>query len=471
MDKGKTKNTRNKRDLTTLKKTKRNYSLERKSNYKKGTINKRNTKINKNRQDIDIHNYLKMICSDSCGCLVFSRENEKINQMFEGFRHFRFALEPHSYRRGKASANGFGYEIVFKRFGYEVSTLLKSSVQKNSDNLYYEYLVGVRFINIMNNFFPCFTETYDILQNKSQLLKTNMINADKHISTLDIKKNYSSLYTNSNPKNSLISCTKSDELAILVQYVKNPQSFEEFAVNRDNLEEEYYSNTLTQLLFQVYGPLTQIRDIYTHYDLHGDNVLLYNLSDKTCINMNYVYKNKITISFKTDKISKIIDFGRSHFKSKKGGGSAEIQDIISKEITCQDDANNLCGNGSNGYQLKASPSKECHWISPLYSNISHDLRLAFNMKFYYDEIKLDSNIKRIFEAIEYEDIYGTPENKSFDNNKILNVKDMEKALAVLMMSDEFKIANNKLYSTHQCIGNLTINMDGTKQMNFVDNTK
>jgi len=103
-----------------------------------------------------------MICNDSGECLAIGHiVKEKIKFMFNYFNDFEFA-DLTAKKISKASGNAFAYEISYSRNQYHSSTLLKSSLEILCDNLYYEYIVGKQFINKMNNFFPCFTETYMI---------------------------------------------------------------------------------------------------------------------------------------------------------------------------------------------------------------------------------------------------------------------------------------------------------------------
>lgn len=260
------------------------------------------TKLMLINQSKRISKFLKMICSDSCGCLVFGREIEKINYMFDNFNNFNFA-NLNAQRVGEVSTNGFVYQIEYKNDEYNSNALLKSSIRKDSDNLYYEYLVGMNFLNNVNTIFPCFTQTYHILRNNSIELKYAMQKKNS-IPINDIKQNFS-FYNRNDPINASESCVNAENLSILVQYIKNPISFKKILENA--LNSDFYLNDLTQIMYQVYGPLVILSKVYTHYDLHHNNVLLYKLQDKTYITMKYVYENK-TVCFNTNFVSKIIDW-------------------------------------------------------------------------------------------------------------------------------------------------------------------
>lgn len=446
------KNTRSKKNRLLQVRNTRFYDNIKRSKTKRRSI------VTKYRDTQRIAGYLKMICSDSCGCLVFARENTKVKTLFNGFNNFDLTAEKDVQKIGKNSVNGFGYEIQFEKYGYEASTLLKSSVNKYTDNLYYEYLVGIHFVNKMNIIFPCFTETYHILRNNSSSLKQEMMTLKK-IPVDKIKENYEILQVTQD-KGFEISCMDSDKLAILVQYIKNPTPLIDFVENK----QIFNTITLTQMFFQIYGPLSQIRNEYTHYDLHGDNVLLYKLENETYITMNYIYKDR-TITFKTNNIAKIIDYGKSFFESSDLSTS-RIKKKICLEKKCN--INFLqCGN-ELGYNLTDESTEKNFYMSQLIPNVSHDLRLAYLLgKRINDNSDLDILLKKVV----YKTFYGTPQ--MIDNkphSEILNVIDIVNALQILISNTDYAKFNDKLYKNHRSIGELMIYMDEQKPMIFNDNS-
>lgn len=435
-------------------------------------------------------NYLKMICSDYCGCLVFARENEKVKKLFDYFVNFNFASKknPNAKMVGKASANGFVYEIALNKNGYESNVLLKSSIRKDSDNLYYEYLVGINFVNKMNNIFPCFTETYQILINDSNELKTQMING-KSIPVEKINKHFRVLDMDITEgiKNS---CKHSDQLALLVQYIKNPITLKDYILRIDKTVIQKYSdalNNLTYILYQIYGPLSQMKNIYTHYDLHLDNVLLYKLKFGHFVTMKYIYKTT-TITFKTNLIAKIIDYGRSYFSSQTID-SKEILAKMRQERTCKVEKKNtdilgedskyptdsektltldFWGSEHGYYFLRNEDPYQSNFITSSKPNISHDLRLAKMVSSYIND---DSKLGKLLKKVVYKFVHGTPELiRSQEHNGICNVSDMELALKNMILENAFSQTNNNNYLNDNCIGELTIYMDEDKEMDFVSFT-
>ena len=63
-------------------------------------------------------NYLKTICADSGACISFGTEVKKINELFDNFVNFEYAVSPIK-SIGPESANGFINEIKYIRHDYE----------------------------------------------------------------------------------------------------------------------------------------------------------------------------------------------------------------------------------------------------------------------------------------------------------------------------------------------------------------
>jgi hypothetical protein len=440
---------------------------------KKTLSNSRVKSKNKTRKYKKLTKYLKMICNNSGECLAIgNRQNEKIKKIFENYENFNIAYQ-FAKRVGKKSMNGFVYEISYSKNGYQSNTLLKSSVNKTSDNLYYEYLVGVNFINIINNVFPCFTETYHILRNKSDKLKKKMMK-NTVIEMTEIESEYEFLPTN-DKLNLRESCTNSDKLAILVQYLKNPITIDDYLDNK--YDESFTNKELSQLLYQIYGPLSALGSNFTHYDLHSGNVLLYELKNKTYITMKYVYQNESVI-FNTRYVAKIIDYGRTYFYANEDNNSESILKRVCNESLCNDkETGEICGEGA-GYQWLIPPSEEDRegghfmdnqFICSSIPNVSHDLLLAKSLRY-----KVDGPVRDILRKIVYTESHGTEEitvpskNPSYINN----VYDMELNLRNYIIHDtEFKGENQQLYDDDEQIGILTTYMDVAKEMVFESKQK
>ena len=119
-------------------------------------------------------------------------------------------------------------------------------------------------------------------------------------------------------------------------------------------------------MFQIYMPLAMLKDNFTHYDLHTDNVLMYYPIKDKFIQYHYHIDDNTTVQFKSKYIVKIIDYGRSY--------SSQIQsDKIYKQLC---DICVECGE-NDGFGWLETPKKPItnYYINSTKRNMSHDLQL------------------------------------------------------------------------------------------------
>ena len=112
-----------------------------------------------------------------------------------------------------------------------------------------------------------------------------------------------------------MSCEHPTKICILIEGIPKTNSLWKILIKKNI---DFYQHNLIPVLFQVYGALHKIRNEFTHYDLHYDNILLTELPN-----------NYFSYNFNTEKnvynvhskyMVKIIDYGRSY--------CAESQNII-----------------------------------------------------------------------------------------------------------------------------------------------
>lgn len=301
-------------------------------------------------------NVMKLVCPDSGYCFSVSSEySHYLNRLFANFADFSalasLTEQPQQYHLVNRGASGFVNEIYFvdKPHDYYAATILKSSVvhqdNRKSDSLMYEGLVGLYYINELCKKYPCFLETYGIYRYSDPDLKQKMMGHEKNKITPELmKKGLSPIILgiknrviNRDGKNVKLKnlynssvmeemTTHTENISLLVQHVKQAQTFHHFirnltklavanqAYNDDNTTNTlvYYFNCgLMTNLFQVYSILSHISDEYTHNDLHDSNVLLYSLENKF-VKMTYHYPNGKVVEFYTNQIAKVIDYGRNY---------------------------------------------------------------------------------------------------------------------------------------------------------------
>ena len=415
--------------------------------------------------------FLKSICSDSGVCIAFGQDSKKIIDFFDGFTNFNYVKLP-VIQIGNPSANGFVKQIEYEKSGYNAYSVLKSSVERDSDNLVYEYIVG-QFINKANKFFPCFVETYGLYYYKDQVswktskntkvINTNILNdlLELQTSVYDYKK----------------MCQQSKYAAILIQHLKNVRTL------GDSLTSNFIIYDLLFVLYQIYMPLSLLKYTFTHYDLHNDNVLLFEPIKGKYIEYHYHLQTNEIVNFKSPYIVKIIDYGRSYFSPEHPDlNPTDIYNHLCSEPACSP----KCGSksGFTFFNPYRKNEKDDWYINTNISNQSHDLKI---FKYMSNEIKsnkfkridpkweklMDPLVKLITSASQQygnefkgtEKFYGTKEilTSGLPYSKINNVTDAEEALRRLILDNNLplKQINNLYYKPEHKIGDIHIYTDGT----------
>jgi len=422
-------------------------------------------KISKMIEKSDL--FLKTICSDSGMCIALGKKTEDINAYFKGFVNFEYALSPIK-KIGKVSANGFIKEIAYEKAGYKSFTILKSAQNESADNLVYEYAVGKNFINDVNKLYPCFVETYGLYfydNYDSWKIMKGVGPVDKGIlkslikqDTVDYKK----------------ACLQSQYASVLIQHIKDAKTLHDYILYGSP---DFVKNELLHVLFIIYQALNALRKNFTHYDLHNENVLLYEPEFEKYIQYNYHKSFGKTTVFYSAYIPKIIDYGRSFVRSSNMN-SKKIFDTICVEKAC----NPYCGKNV-GFQWFNTDNDL--FIASSKKNESHDLRLlnmcrndvnsiikkeqkdpAFKIKDNLTLLKTDEILQKIEYGVGIEDEkregYGTIENLGGKlTDEIVNVNLAYKALKHAVESRDVITENKKYYEkTFSKLGDIHIYDDG-----------
>jgi len=331
--------------------------------------------------------YLKSICSEAGLCIAFGIESIKIKEFFN---HFSFELVDQVKRIGAPSSNGFVNELRYTKRGYNAYAVLKSTTSYESDNLMYEYRVG-QFLNKMTFLFPCFLETYGLFKYKSYD-EWNHMRTTKQV----IPSVFRSMLE-PQPFDLSVGCENSRYMAVLIQHIRGCKTV------RETLNEHTFQHILP-ILFQIYYPLFHMRKNFTHYDLHMENVILYEPVPGQYIEFHYQTETGV-ITFKSPYIAKIIDYGRCYFNDTED--SKDIYDEVCQLPKCK----KKCGDERGFSNFRLSNERGFYHIVTQKKNESHDLRFLNSVlqtlktfvtpawfKEYTDSIKL-----------EYKHMYGTPE--------------------------------------------------------------
>ena len=443
--------------------------------------------------------FLNAICSDSGQCIAFGLETKKIKAFFHNF-NFDYADADQIKKIGKPSSNGFVTEIPYTREGYTSYAVLKSSSLPNSDNLYYEAFVG-RFINKKNLQYPCFLETYGVYKT-TPTVYYKLYNLSEHVKITQnemqqIKQFKYGMDTYSNfldPSDVNMSCKESMNFSVLVQHIKNAMSISDHrSLYKQDIS--FMSLHLVNYLFQVYCPLANLSNEFTHYDLHGNNVLIYNPSntEDKYVTMVYHYDKNDTdvVSFHTFGIAKIIDYGRCYFNDTSVSPPVSSMDMYNVVSDANKTPNCIPNGEKRGYRYLGKKGKafEYYALSAQQRNKSHDLRLARNMYAYKDTINNEktASIIKILNVVHknYYSGYLKSKNRQGEDEKIgmeedvrryyakegdsiWNVEDMHTALKNLIQKTPyFKEDNDAFFQDREKLGTLHIYLYDNKPMEYI----
>jgi hypothetical protein len=446
-----------KRKIRKISKKASNSSQKRKSAATKILNFLRQTKHTRKAQ------FLKALCSDAGVCLAFGQFADEIKKHFGGFTSFDYVVPPIK-RIGGDSENGFINQIEYAHRGYKSYAILKSAKTPEADNLLYEYVVG-QYINRLNKQYPCFLETYGYymyannetwltMQNTPLLMDVNVLK-DGLIQQQNIDYN--------------TACQASNKLAILIQSLQDIQSLHSLSFDPDFVHDE-----LMAALFQLYIPLAQLKDTFTHYDLHLTNVYMYKPVADQYIEFYYWQTPYRAITFKSSYVLKIIDYGRSYFMDTENQTSA--QQIYKKELCKKAPYCNIrattgkCGEYVGFSWLKKSGRnpKKNFYISAQTKNISHDLLPLTRIKENNTQVNnLTPELNALLNKVVYSDYYGTQEREETGYPRaIYNVEDAAQCITDEIMSDKFQMENYALYAGKTKLGDLHIYSTG-EPMRFI----
>jgi hypothetical protein len=414
-------------------------------------------------------NYLKTIykslCSDAGVCLAFGLLADAIKEHFSGFTSFNYVKAP-IRRIGNPSANGFISQIDYDHRDYKASAILKSSKTMDADNLLYEYVVG-QYINKLNKYYPCFLETYGYYMyndlNYWQEMQDNPLIDDVQLLRDGLSLQHSIDYNDA--------CRESKQLAILIQYFKGIESLEKMTLNLHFIE-----NELMWTLFQLYIPLAKLKNNFTHYDLHLENIYLYSPVADKYIEFHYAISSTRTISFKSSYIAKIIDYGRSYFKDDVSGINSKLiydNELCGAAADCNDEEfSGTCGEDVGFGWLRPNKSNPAdnYYISSQKKNISHDLlplSRIYQAHSFPKPNLLTTDLYDLVKKVIYTTEFGTAEivDTGYPHN-IFNVQDAAKFIMGYVSSTKYINKNNQVNASKEKLGDLYVYANETP-MKFV----
>lgn len=225
----------------------------------------------------------------------------------------------------------------------------------------------------------------------------------------------------------------------MIQHLNNVKSINDIIFPKnENDKYEIDDDEMIFTLFNVYYFLHYANSPihgfgFTHYDLHGGNVLLYKPHDNKKI--KYVFLTEEgEVTFESSFLPKIIDYGRCYVRTQSEDIRRRVCEIPNCNNTIKEDEYTYkvnCGDmhgyawlndinpNSNNPEIQRQSGEENHFVSSLYPNISHDLRLYNIVQRFGNNLHLNT-----MKPCVYSNDYGTaPIHKNMDPAVIANVSD------------------------------------------------
>jgi len=245
------------------------------------------------------------------------------------------------------------------------------------------------------------------------------------------------------------SCKNPTNYAVLIQHLKGAKTL------RDMLEDSKFLETdLLYILFQVYMTLSSLSNDFTHYDLHLNNVLVYEPVSNSYIEYHY-HIGKTEIIFKSKYIAKIIDYGTCYFSP---GFNPESY------FECLHTQSLFSFSGEyNKNSAKRNMSYDLDLINKLKFSLNKDFKSLVWIS-EMPEIVYGKRIQREL-GVENEDFWFENEEKGYPA-QINNVTDAYLYLKDIVTHQTQLTANENHYNGMKELGKLHIFDDG-KNMEYI----
>lgn len=429
--------------------------------------------------------YLKSICSDAGVCIAFGTESEKIKKHFDHFDNFQLLSKP-ARRIGFPSANGFVKELTYENEGYVANAVLKSTHRDTADNLLYEGIVG-RYLTKVGRQFPCFVETYGIY--KYEPGAYDAIKSHVETSPSVLHAGLSKIHQ-LRPFDIGFACENPTYMAVLIQHLHNANTLLEKMFAKTT-KQQFMSEELLYVLYQIYMPLACLGKHFTHYDLHANNVIVYEPIVGQYIHYHYHTGDKgEVVHFKSRYMAKMIDYGSCYYDDVDGIGFSKSSKRFYVEI-CNTKKCKDCGQTQGfkalEYDAKVFPKNEFKCATQ--PNQSYDLGLLYmlasdakknpgsvslSMQHILEKVVFGEGVpieklrKEYMEKHPHDAIFhGTKENTTSGlPEKINNITDAYMELERLIMDPRTQSINDNAYETLTKIGDLHI-YDNGRPMNYI----
>jgi len=404
--------------------------------------------------------FLKNICSDSKTCIAFGIEQKKIYDFFDGYTNKEYIKLPIlPIEKVPPSKNGFVNKIQYERDGYKSHAILKSSLKHGADSLVYEYIVG-KYLNKMSKFYPCIMQTYALIQYEDEVSYHMMHMSKDAIKNKDDLESVEWKRIDVDPINHELlyqACSKPLQYAVLTQHIQDSLTLSEIVSDFGIIQHTILC------LHQIYFTLHCLRNHFTHYDLHLDNILCYSVGNFKYIEFKYYMNDGSIINYYYNRLAYMIDYGRCYFYESEENNSAKIFDTLCK-VSCP----TPCGAGDGFKFLFGNPKM---FINSTQRNMSADLRamkLGFHPHYGATPQYRHAN-KNIFDKVIFNGSYSTPElleEGFFSKNRVNNISDAFHGLTSLVAGASSDLQRIYISKNYTKLGTLHIYEDGITPIRY-----
>ena len=413
---------------------------------------------------------------------IFGNKNDILTTHFDNYIIPNVSILEKTHMCIGHGRNGFQVKVRLSKDEISNDIVLKSSNPGINDNLIYEYLVGL-CVNKLCLYFPIFCKTYGVCKYKNNgfvnLMKSKCLKFGEMIGFQndDNINNYLENLNIQDLEQSIINgCAHRFELCLFIQYYESTNLFNIYNEGIDIDDIPLVSNLITTLHF-IYEALNKLKDMFTHYDLHSDNVLLYKIPNDNYVEIIYHNTSK-EYHVKSKYIPIIIDYGHSFINCDEIDRTINNSNQIFTTV-CNNDINSnnpvcdgICGWDS-GFFYNNPPNKGNYYISSRMPNRSHDLKLlqSFRNEVDLSEIENESPYLKEFSQflynVIYKEQYGTPELNTKEVGEINNVEQAAEGLRSIIQMRSFIEQNETLFIGKKKYGTLHVWIDQLKQFEFI----
>ena len=352
------------------------------------------------------------------------------------------------------------------------------------DNLYYEYLAG-QCVNKLSLFFPNFVKTYSAGMYRKPEYHEYFYNECETKDLVTLPDKFSNMINPLNAdnieKNIINSCHNWSQIVLITQWIPAYGCLEDFLPKIIDIGQEPLMIEYIKLLYIIYLTLSSLKNTFTHYDLHEENILLTKVPNNKYISLIYHLPNGETRIINTKYIPVFIDYGRSYINCDSPIlTSPEIFNIVCKnEKQCPVRCGDYLGYSFSGNKKKdgtfEDTDEDDYYINSAKRNMSHDLRLISDIKRNYHFSNLDSRInfislwKNLLTNLKYDDQFGTPEVETLQSKDIIyNVVKLYQELDKIILDPSF-LEMDDIKLLGEKFGNIDIITDMSSEFVFTPN--